>query len=104
MRSERRRSVLGYRTSVLFALNPTLREVVEAAAPSLPQTAQIFRQSYLNLFTGFIGIGIAMLGYRSLSLSLSLARSVSFSRKKSAIPIAHAMLGYRRTPRSRVFS
>lgn len=27
------------------------------------QTAQIFKQSYLNLFTGFIGNGNAMLGY-----------------------------------------
>eukprot|EP00292_Cryptomonas_paramecium_P009505 CAMPEP_0113715252 /NCGR_PEP_ID=MMETSP0038_2-20120614/33155_1 /TAXON_ID=2898 /ORGANISM="Cryptomonas paramecium" /LENGTH=247 /DNA_ID=CAMNT_0000642491 /DNA_START=176 /DNA_END=916 /DNA_ORIENTATION=- /assembly_acc=CAM_ASM_000170 len=34
------------------------------------QTAQIFRQSYLNLFTGFIGNGNAMLGYSVAALTV----------------------------------
>ena len=34
------------------------------------QTAQIFKQSYLNLFTGFIGNGNAMLGYCVAALTI----------------------------------
>eukprot|EP00960_Hanusia_phi_P008289 236942-Hanusia_phi.AAC.3 len=47
-----------------FALNEDFRKALKN------QTAQIFKQSYLNLFTGFIGNGNAMLGYCIAAISI----------------------------------
>ena len=47
-----------------FGLNEDFRKALAN------QTTQIFKQSYLNLFTGFIGNGNAMLGYCVAALTI----------------------------------